>query len=135
MLACISFIAFDWISSKERMVSNIQALAGVVADNSTSALSFLDSAAAEETLLTLRVERQLVSACIYQADGQVFATYHRDGGTEGERVYFYDFETKDEQWGLSVEEWGSKQDGFEYQAYVSEYLPADAVEVLVVGDA
>ena len=79
VLACISFIAFDWISSKERMVSNIQALAGVVADNSISALSFLDADAAEETLLTLRVERHLVSACIYQADGQVFATYHRDG--------------------------------------------------------
>ena len=71
----------------------------------------------------------------FHYDDDYAATYHRDGGTEGERVYFYDFETKDEQWGLSVEEWGSKQDGFEYQAYVSEYLPADAVEVLVVGDA
>ncbi len=60
------------------MVRNLQALAGVIGDNSTSALTLLDSDAAEETLLTLRVETHIVSACIYQADGRIVATYHRD---------------------------------------------------------
>ena len=61
VLACAAFITFDWVSSKQRMVRNLQALSGVIADNSTSALTFLDSDAAEETLLTLRVETHIVS--------------------------------------------------------------------------
>ena len=69
----------------------------------------------------------------FHYDDDYGATYHRDGQTDSEKVYFYDFETQDEKWCLSVEEWGSEQDGYEYQAYVSESVSADEVEVLVVG--
>ena len=79
----------------------------------------------------------------YHYDDDYGATYHRakDGpgkgkgrkkGGEAEKVYFYDFETKDEKWCLTVEEWGDKSEGYEYSVFVSEYYEPDAVEVLVV---
>ena len=72
----------------------------------------------------------------YQYDDDYAATYHRGGdgakGGSGEKVYFYDFETKDEKWCLTVEEWGDKSEGYEYSVFVSEFLEPDAVEVLVV---
>ena len=71
----------------------------------------------------------------YHYDDDYKATFHRDGAGDGERVYFYDFETSDERYCLSVEEWGSAEDGYEYEAYVSEYLEEDALEILRLGAA
>ncbi len=77
----------------------------------------------------------------YHYDDDYGATYHRGGGAagdsgdSGEKVYFYDFETKDEKWCLTVEEWGDESEGYEYSVFVSEYYEPDAVEVLVVAGA
>ena len=57
------------------------------------------------------------------------------GAGEGESVYFYDFETRDERYCLCVEEWGDQDSGYEYQVYVSEYIDPHSIEVLVSGDA
>ena len=35
---------------------------------------------------------------------------------------------------LSVEEWGDKDSGYEYEVFVSESLDPESVEVLVIGD-
>lgn len=69
----------------------------------------------------------------FHYDDDYAATYHREGAVEGQKVYFYDFETEDEKWGLAVEEWGNEPDGFEYQAFMCEYLSDDDIEVLVAG--
>lgn len=71
----------------------------------------------------------------YHYDDDYGATYFRGGRGEGEPVYFYDFETKDEKYCLSVEEWGDASSGFEYLAYTGEYLEPDAVEVVVLSGA
>ena len=63
------------------------------------------------------------------------ATYLRDGAGQGEKVYFYDFETKDEKFCLTVEEWGDAASGYEYVAFVSEYVEPDAIEVVVLAAA
>jgi hypothetical protein len=70
----------------------------------------------------------------YEYDDDYGATFHRGGAGEGEKVYFYDFETADERYGLAVEEWGDAEDGYSYEVYLSEYLDPDAIEVLVVGE-
>ena len=71
----------------------------------------------------------------YHYDDDYGATYFRGGSSEGEKVYFYDFETKDEKFCLSVEEWGDESAGYEYKAFVSEYLEPDAIEVVVLASS
>ena len=68
----------------------------------------------------------------YHYDDDYGATYFRSSGAEGEPVYCYDFESKDEKYSLTVEEWGSENEGYEYSAFVSEYIEPEAVEVLVL---
>jgi hypothetical protein len=72
------------------------------------------------------------NGCTYHYDDDYAATYFRDGSSEGEKVYFYDFETKDEKFCLTVEEWGDESTGYEYSAFVSEYVEPDAIEVVVL---
>ena len=61
------------------MVHNLQSLVEIIAYNSIAALEFSDPEAAKETLVALKAKQPIVSACIYQADGEVFARYHRNG--------------------------------------------------------
>jgi hypothetical protein len=68
----------------------------------------------------------------YHYDDDYGATFHRDGEGEGEAVHFYDFETRDERFCLAVEEWGSASEGYEYAAFVAEYVGPDAVEVVAL---
>jgi len=69
----------------------------------------------------------------YFYDDDYKAKYFRGGAGDGEKVYFYDFETQDERYSLSVEEWGDKESGYEYEVFVSEYIEPDSIEVLVTG--
>lgn len=71
----------------------------------------------------------------YHYDDDYAATYHRESSASGEKVYFYDFETKDEKYCLTVEEWGDESSGYEYMAFVSEYVDPDAIEVVVLEGA
>ncbi len=71
----------------------------------------------------------------YRYEDDYQALYHRGGTGDGERVYMYEFETADERWSLTVEEWGDKEGGYEYEVYIGEDLDPDVVEVLVVGSA
>ena len=48
---------------------------------------------------------------------------------QGDPVYFYDFETEDERFCLSIEEWGDKSEGYSYEAFVSEYLEPEELEI------
>ena len=77
--ATVAFAAFDWISAKEAMVRRIEVVAGVVADNSVSALAFDDPTAAAETLEALETEPHIISAFLYDLRGDVFVRYDRDG--------------------------------------------------------
>lgn|GEM_PF-1051094 len=65
---------------------------------------------------------------IYEDCGD--ATFYRDGvqAGSGERVHYWDFETKDGSRYLSVERWGSK----EYVAYLSEPLRPGQIKVFSV---
>lgn len=58
---------------------DLTVLAGIVAENSTAALSFEDPKSAGDTLAALRARTHVVAACILRADGQLFAEYSRDG--------------------------------------------------------
>jgi hypothetical protein len=68
----------------------------------------------------------------YHYDDDYGATYFRDPSSAGEPVYFYDFETRDGRHGLTVEEWGDASQGYEYEAFASESMGPDEIEVVAL---
>jgi signal transduction histidine kinase/CheY-like chemotaxis protein len=89
---------YDIRAFKHAMSRDLGILGDVLGNNSTAALSFQDSGAAAEALHALRSEPSVTAACIYSANGQVFAKYSRDGrdsdfaapAVQPESTYFTD---------------------------------------------
>ena len=67
------------IGLRNDMRADLEALAEVLASNSTAPLMFDDSRAAEEILDGLRAKRPIVAAALFTNDGKVLAEYRRDG--------------------------------------------------------
>jgi PAS domain S-box-containing protein len=79
LLACAAFGAYEALTFRKTMLSNVTMLAEIVGKNSAAALDFDDPKAAEETLSALRAEPNIVGACIYDNNGKVFAVFGRPG--------------------------------------------------------
>lgn len=97
LLACVSFLTYELILFRGEMTRELSSLAEIIGANSTAALTFRDKKSAEETLYGLKAKQHIVTACIYTSDGDVFATYFRDGGSKNippakPRVDSYSFE-------------------------------------------
>ncbi|HOX44902.1 MAG TPA: ATP-binding protein [Myxococcota bacterium] len=74
-LACIAFVINDVQALKVAKAQQLATLADVVGANSTAALDFGDARVARETLASLRLHREVTFACLFDAEGRVFATY------------------------------------------------------------
>ena len=70
---------YDVFAFKRAMVQDLSILGGVLAENSTAAISFRDQEAAREVLQALRAEPNVTAACIYTHNGKPFAKYVREG--------------------------------------------------------
>src|SRR5580692_7188862 len=68
-----AFLVLDSISSRASLNAGLSTLADVVGKNSTAALNFSDQAAALEVLEALRAEPSLITACLYDSVGTLFA--------------------------------------------------------------
>jgi diguanylate cyclase (GGDEF)-like protein len=79
LLACGGFVAYELTAYREATLNQLTSVAGVIAANSSAALSFEDPEAAQQTLSALSAERMVVAACIYGADERLFAAYYYDG--------------------------------------------------------
>lgn len=77
LLACSAFLAYDVTTFRRGMVRHARVLAELVAINGSAALTFTDSAAAEEVLRGLGAESKVLAAGIYDANGAAFASYRR----------------------------------------------------------
>lgn len=75
LLACVAFIHYELVASRQAMVKDLQVLADVLGQNSTAALQFDDQSAGENILLALQAKPHLVAACLYTKEGERFATY------------------------------------------------------------
>jgi len=64
---------------RKSIINQLTSMAQLIGTNSVSALNFLDNATAEEILLSLTKEENIVNAWIYDADGNLFAKYSKDG--------------------------------------------------------
>src|SRR5205823_13980008 len=73
LLSGIAIVVMDSILFRASMQRDLSALAQIVADNSTAALSFEDPQVAAETLAALKARPHLIAACIYRGTGEVFA--------------------------------------------------------------
>jgi signal transduction histidine kinase len=79
LLACLSFLTYDFISYRHDLIQNLFAEAQITGSNSVTALMVDDPQSAEVTLAALRSSPDVVAAAIVAEDGHVFAQYRRPG--------------------------------------------------------
>ncbi|MBI3839854.1 MAG: HAMP domain-containing protein [Planctomycetia bacterium] len=77
LMSCIAFVTNDMNMIRSSMVKQMSTLADVLGANSTAALSFDDPNTASELLASLQQQPAVEFACIYDASGHAFASYHR----------------------------------------------------------
>ena len=79
LLAGALLVAAERNRTRRELVADLQALAAIVADNTTAALVFEDPDTATEVLRSLRSKDHVEAACIYDARGQQFSRFARRG--------------------------------------------------------
>lgn len=75
LLAYLAFLAYDLYTLRKDLISSLTTEAGIVGENSVTALMFDDRQAAENTLSGLKNSPQIRWAAIERADGSAFAHY------------------------------------------------------------
>ncbi|MCC8426512.1 ATP-binding protein [Mucilaginibacter sp. UR6-11] len=75
LIMCSVYMIFEYSSYKNTLKSNVSTLAVIAAANSSAALAFQSRTDATETLNTLKANKHIVAACLYDSDGNLFATY------------------------------------------------------------
>jgi len=82
-LTGLAFEIYERASFRTSLVSDLTAQVDTLTLNTAAALAFDDRKSAQDLLESLRVERQIVAACLYDRRGNVFAEYRRDATTPG----------------------------------------------------
>ena len=75
------FLLLEGISSRGQLYARLATLADVVGQNSMAALTFGDHPAAIEALNALRAEPSIITACLYDSSGTLFAEHQSRSGT------------------------------------------------------
>jgi len=75
LLAGIGLIIYDQKASQQYMATELSVIAQIIADRSTAAMAFEDKTLAEENLFALKARESIISACVYNSFGELFATY------------------------------------------------------------
>ena len=79
LLAGAGLLSYELRDFRANLEANLATTARIVGANSVAAVSFDDERAAAETLLALKVEPQILAACIYRDAEKPFAQYLRKG--------------------------------------------------------
>lgn len=77
----LAIVLADSALFREYVERDLNALAQILSDNSTAAISFEDPRSASEMLGALRSRSHVICASIYRKNGSVLATYNRPGST------------------------------------------------------
>ncbi len=78
VLASAVFVQQEVGLFRSNLVKQISSTAALIGENSVSTLLFMDDRAAEQLLMSLSVEANITNACVYDANGAVFASYSRE---------------------------------------------------------
>src|ERR1700679_424293 len=73
LLTCAAFTTYEVITQRKGMVEGYTTRAGIIAENAGAALAFQNQMDADQTLSILKLDRRVISACIYDDHGKVFA--------------------------------------------------------------
>ncbi|HXN72820.1 MAG TPA: response regulator [Candidatus Acidoferrales bacterium] len=79
LVACTVFAIYDVTTFRRSLAAELGTVARISGSNVTAALTFGDTNAANEILSSLSIQRHIVEACVYRADGTALAEYRRDG--------------------------------------------------------
>src|ERR1700759_3880937 len=80
LLAGTAIIYFNMVRFKEEMKRDLTSLADIVAQNSTAAVSFQDSAAEMDTLSSLKARPAIEAAAVYDRQQRLFLALAPGGG-------------------------------------------------------
>jgi PAS domain S-box-containing protein len=78
-LTGLAFEFYERASFRSSLVNQLTSHADMLGLNTAASLTFNDRKSAEDMLKSLRVERHIVVACLYDSRGNVFAEYRRVG--------------------------------------------------------
>lgn len=79
VLTVAAFMIYDLTTIRKNTIHDFSTLSRVIAGNSTAALAFKNESDAREVLSSLAAEPQILSAALYDTQGQLFATYQAAG--------------------------------------------------------
>ncbi|MDH5469616.1 MAG: EAL domain-containing protein [Gammaproteobacteria bacterium] len=79
LLASVAFITSDRLYAQKTVVDGLNTMTDMIAANSSAAILFGDADAALETLGFLKSQGNIQAGALYLKDGDVFATYRRNG--------------------------------------------------------
>jgi PAS domain S-box-containing protein len=94
-----SIFTYSGFEGREVLSGQLSTLSRLIADRSTAALAFADERTAAENLQALQGIPHITHACLYDAEGGLFAEYVREGGRtrcapapdkQAEAVVFHD---------------------------------------------
>ncbi|MEO8584123.1 MAG: PAS domain-containing protein, partial [Flavitalea sp.] len=75
LMACAAFFTFEYITGHEVKKRQLRTLGEILATSSVDALTFNKQSNAQDLLNTLRSQENIVGACLYDPDGNIFAVY------------------------------------------------------------
>jgi signal transduction histidine kinase len=86
LLSGLSLVVIDAVLFHTYLTRDLETFSRVIADNTTASLAFDDPASASEILAALRTRTHVISACLFEENGRVFARYVRNTGSECGKV-------------------------------------------------
>jgi signal transduction histidine kinase/DNA-binding response OmpR family regulator len=102
-VTCMAFEIYERASFRGTMVRGLAANADSLGLATAASLTFDDKKFAEQMLSTIRSERYVMAAVLYDKNGKVFAEYRRDGlGAEFKTPAWKEEGTEFEPWSLTL---------------------------------
>lgn len=77
LISGLSFGAYQHYVIREKMVRDLAVTAAIIGDNSSAALAFNSDENARDILRSLDAQPHIIAACLYNTNGNVFASYER----------------------------------------------------------
>lgn len=86
LLVAIAFIAYDLITTRQKIEQDLLILARVVGLNSAAGLIFDDSQSVAENIVTLKANPNIIGGHVFNPSGESIAKYHRDQEKKSEHI-------------------------------------------------
>jgi signal transduction histidine kinase/CheY-like chemotaxis protein len=77
-IAGVAFEIYEKASYRKGLIEDLKSHADMLGVSTAASLAFNDRKSAQDLLGTLRLDRHILAACIYDREGNVFAEYRRD---------------------------------------------------------